>query len=294
MATVSFAKAATPDQIGWRARLATWEAPLLASFLAWVGTLHQQIQDAQITHAIVARTGEIFDHVVQAFSFQPQGVEEAAAGEAAFSFDTLIRDLQPSLRLSFDVRNPLFDQAVQEHQARLVREVTGETRRAIANIIERGYRDGWPPVQIAPLIRETVGLTARQAQAVLTFHQAQLTRGVRGDVATDRAMRYAGRMRQRRAMTIARTETARAAVTGRLAGYQQAADRGLFSPDLAELEWSAVQQDPEEICGHLDGQRVPFGETFDGLLPPAHPCCRCSVHLVLPKPAVRPQLTLVR
>lgn len=290
---VIVAKETTPEQLGWRARIAANEGPVASGFLTWIAELQAQIQVEQITAALASRATSAFDHVLQAVAWRPQLVP-AAAHEAEVTLDSLLKEIRPGLRMSFDLHDPNFTVAVERHQAALVREVTAETRRAIGNMIDRGYRQGWHPDVVAREIRAAVGLTARQAQAVLTFADAQAKRGVAPERVADRAMRYAGQLRTRRAKTIARTETARASVLGRLASYEQAADRGLFDRATAELEWSAVQQDPEEICGQLDGTRVPFGQSFDGLLPPAHPCCRCSVHLVLPRPATRPVLTLVR
>lgn len=289
-------KEATPEQLGWRARIARNEKPLMAAFLAWVERLQAQLGDSQIVQAITTRSLAVVEHVLQMVVFQPV-LAPVAEDEAIRAF----RDVQLQngsggfgLHLSFDLHDPNFDRAVREHEARLVREVTTETRRAIASVIERGYASGQHPYVIAPQIRELVGLTSRQANAVMNFAEAQRRQGRSPQVVADRAMRYAGRMRTRRAQTVARTETARAAVTGRLASYEQAAARGLFDRATAELEWSAVQDDPKEVCAELDGKRVPFGESFDGLLPPAHPNCRCAVHLVVPSPVTRPTLTLVK
>lgn len=275
---VYIAKEATPEQLGWRARIAAAEKPLIGSVLAWVASLHAAIDEAEITRAVITRSHTALDHVLQAITFSPDLATPTVA-EAEREFARIAGG--HGMRLSFDLRDPNFTTAVQEHEARLVREVTTETRRAIAAMIDRGYRNGTHTLDVAREIREAVGLTSRQAQAVLNYADAQRKLGVRPDVVADRAMRYAARMRTRRAQTIARTETARAQVQGRLQSYQQAADKGLFDVATAELVWSSVQTDPTEICAILDGERVPFGETFNGLLPPAHPACRCSVHLDL-------------
>jgi SPP1 gp7 family putative phage head morphogenesis protein len=290
---VHIVKEATPEQLGWRARIAHAEKPLIAAFLLWVEQLHEHIDVSAVAHAVITRSAGAFDYILQAVSFQPV-LRPVTLQEAEHAFEDLVRNLQPSMRLSFDLHDPHFDVAVRDHQARLVREVNRETRRGIANMIERGYRQGMHPYDVAPQIRAAVGLTSRQAQAVLNYGDAMTKRGVKPQTMVDRTMRYAERMRTRRARTVARTETARAAISGRVASYEQAAARGLFDTATAELEWSAVQDDPTEICAQLDGTRVPFGTTFDGLLPPAHPNCRCAVHLVLPAPAARPRLTLAR
>lgn len=277
--TTRIQKEATPEQVNWRARLAAAEPQLIRSFQAWVTGLRDAVTDNDIRNAMITRSAGIFDQVLQAVAWKPS-LGRIAEKEAVQEFDRLF-DPTHAIGLSFDLHDPNFTTAVCEHQARLVVDVTKETRRAIANIVDRGYRNGTPTRDVAPMIREIIGLTARQAQAVMTYADAQRALGVRDDIVVDRAIRYSRKLRARRALTIARTETARAAVQGRLISYDQAAARGLYDVATAELEWSAIQDDPLEICAQLNGTRVPFGSTFDGLLPPAHPGCRCAVHLVV-------------
>lgn len=280
MTRTYLAKEASPEQLSWRARIAASEQPLRQSFLAWVAEIQAAVTDTAIAHAILTRGSQAFDHIIHAIEFQPVlGV--VAGAEATREFDRLTTDLKTAVRLSFNLHDPNFDQAVRDHQARLVREVTQETRRAIANMIERGYRNGMHPYDVAPTIREAVGLTSRQGQAVLNYADALTKKGAAPSTVADRSLGYARRMRTRRAQTIARTETARAAVMGRLQSYDQAAAADLFDPQTAELEWSSVQDDPNEICATLDGERVPYGEDFAEGYPPVHPMCRCSVFLVL-------------
>lgn len=295
MPVVYFRKEATPtpDQRAWRARIAANEKPLIAAFLAWVDRLHEQLNDNVLANAIIHRSAATLDHILQAVSFQPV-LYPIAVDEAERAFND-VSHLNPYLHLSFNLHNPHFDRMVQAEQARLVREVTAETRRAIANVVSRGYASGVHPYVLAPQIREVVGLTSRQANAVMNFAEGQRKLGRSPSRVADLSMRYAGRLRTNRAKLIGTTETARAMTNARVASYLDAGRQGLFNTATAQLEWSAVQDDPEEICAQLDGTKVALGDTFGGLLPPAHPGCRCSVHLVLPSAVpVRPSLSLVR
>jgi len=285
----------TPDQRTWRARIAANEKPLIAAFLAWVDRLHEQLTDNVLANAIIHRSAGMLDHILQAVAFQPV-LYPVAVDEAERAFED-VSHLNPYLHLSFNLHNPHFDRMVQAEQARLVREVTTETRRAIANVVSRGYASGVHPYVLAPQIREVVGLTSRQANAVMNFAEGQRKLGRSPDQVAGSAMRYAGKMRTARAKTIAVTETARAATRGRLAGWDDAARSGLFNYATAEMEWSAVQDDPTEICAILNGTRVPLGQTWDGLLPgEAHPRCKCAAVLRLPSlvPVARPSLTIVK
>lgn len=256
---------------------------MIRAFLDWVARLHGALTDAEIAQAVVTGSTSIGAQVVQAVPVFSPGTGSIAEREAQAAAAELERQVGASMRLTLTMRDPNFARAAEEHEARLVREVTAETRRGISNTIVRAYRQGLHPYDVAPTIRGTVGLTARQANAVLTYSESLRKKGVRPDVVSEQALRYAARMRARRAKTIARTETVRAATMGRLASYDHAAASGLFDMALAEIEWSSVQADPMEICAQLNGTRVPLGATFDGLLPPAHPNCRCAVHLVIGK-----------
>jgi len=270
----------TPEQRSWRARIAANEKPLIAAFLLWVDRLHEQLTDNVLANAIIHRSAGMLDHILQAVAFQPV-LLPTALDEAERAFED-VAHLNPYLHLSFNLHNPHFDRMVQAEQARLVREVSTETRRAIANVVSRGYASGIHPYVLAPQIREVVGLTSRQANAVMNFAEGQRKLGRKPDQVASSAMRYAGKMRTARAKLIAVSETSKAATAGRIAGYMDAGAQGLFNVATAELEWSAVQDDPEEICAQHDGERVPLGDDWNGDLPGfVHPGCRCSCFLVL-------------
>lgn len=284
-AILQVAKAASPDDVSWRARIARNEKGLLRLFLAWVADLRDAITDTQLAQAVVTGATRSFDHVLQAVSFQPvTELKPVSVDEAVREFDRLVHEIDASLDLSLNVRDPNFQAAIDQQGADLVTEVSIETRRAIRNVIARAYREQRHPLETVPELRQLVGLTSRQAQAVLSFRAAQDKLGVNPDVAAKRTAAYADRMLTRRAQTIARTETAKAQTKGRLEGWRQAAGQGLFNYGTAEMEWSSVQTDPNEICAQLDGSRVPLGSTWPGGLLPgdAHPNCRCAPVLILP------------
>lgn len=162
-----------------------------------------------------------------------------------------------------------------------IRGIEEETRQAVRDIVALARRSGWHPHQFAPLVRDTVGLTSRQAKAVVNLYTGQA-----GEIGEQRAAKladaYARRLQTQRAKTIARTETLKAANLGRIASFEQAANNGLFDRDRAQLEWIATMDSRTcSVCAGLNGDRVPVGSTFDGQLPPRHPQCRCTVRLVL-------------
>lgn len=90
-----------------------------------------------------------------------------------------------------------------------------------------------------------------------------------------------------RADLIARTETMDAANSGQAEAWAQAVDAGLLTGD-EQREWiasdDAVLCDQcDELNGETTGLEELFSDGSDG--PPAHPNCRCTEGLVLPKTA---------
>ena len=123
------------------------------------------------------------------------------------------------------------------------------------------------------MIRPLIGLTSRQAAAVLKLRTAK------GVLAADR---YAAQLLKHRALTIARTETIRASVDGQLAIWREAQRQGLL-PMNARKRWIVTPDDrlcPQ--CAPLKGVEVPLNSPFPGGVdgPPLHPNCRCAVSVV--------------
>lgn len=285
------------------------ERPLMAAFDRWVAALMEAAAFSIVLEAV--RTGSttvLLDRIravrrLELNLYAPAVTEAQAAWERAeaarapaalpeLTDDPGVRprpDLRlapdprrPELQLRFDVRDPRFEAAVREHQARLVREVTDQTRRAIALAVADAYRRGLHPYDFAPRIRATVGLTSRQSLAVLNRARSMQADGIKRERVTREAEAYARRLRRQRSLSIARTETIRAANTGRIQALRQAAENGLIGAG-AKLEWDAtLDRRVCAICRGIDGTQTSLeGGDFDGYpQPPRHPMCRCTVQLV--------------
>lgn len=188
------------------------------------------------------------------------------------------------LAISFDELSPAVIQAIRDHGAALVREVTEETRAAITEAIERAYVEGLHPRQAANAIAEIVGLTRRQAAAVERYRAALDAEG-RDAAQVDRMVaRFTRRLLTRRAQLIARTETNRAMNLGRRGTWRDLVLQGLLDPARWRRQWLTVLPAPGvcPICAPRDGTTATIDGTYaddlDG--PPAHPACRCSEVLV--------------
>jgi hypothetical protein len=189
------------------------------------------------------------------------------------------------LQLRFDVVNPRALTAAGRG-ARLVREVTESTRQGIQATIVRSIRDGIPPAEAARILRPTIGLTDRQAMAVMNYRFSLLEEGASADTVARAAERYAAQLLRKRSETIARTETIRAGREGRDETWRQARAEGLL-PDTARRRWVVTDDDRLcPACEPLGGVEVGLDEAFprgggDG--PPLHPNCRCTTVLVIPR-----------
>jgi hypothetical protein len=250
------------------------EPPLRRRFLDAVRQLQGRVSFADIERAL--RAGGLTIELSQLLNSLPRELRPAvrvmndAFAQAA---QVTLRRGNLQIRGAFNLTNPLAVNAADTGSARLVREITTETRRSLQQIIQRSIIEGIPPKQAARLIRPLIGLTQKQADAVFTKWLKA------GDAA---AGRYAAQLLRHRAQTIARTETIRASVDGQLAIWKAAQAQGLL-PNHARKRWIVTPDDrlcPR--CAPLQGVEVQLHQTFPGGVsgPPLHPNCRCAVSVV--------------
>lgn len=178
--------------------------------------------------------------------------------------------------MAFDASNPEAVAWAERNAARLVVDVTTEARLAIRELVTLGIENGVPPKDTARLIRASIGLTERDAGAVMKRLAKLRAEGVPN--AVERAEKYAAKLTRNRARTIARTETMKAANEGQQQLWNQAREKGLLTGKEMKV-W--ITADPCPICAPLEGETVPVDGTFSiGGDPPAHPNCRCTIGLV--------------
>jgi SPP1 gp7 family putative phage head morphogenesis protein len=259
------------------------EPSLARAFLAAVATLQSGVNGAGLQAALKAgnlaeAVRAILEHPVSA-SLAPAAevVREVFTRAGAATAATL-----PRVTMRFDMQNPLAAKAARQTGALLVRQVSLETKAGIRALISRSFADGLPPVKTARLIRGMVGLTERQAQAVMNARAAWAEAGLTGDVLDGKVERYAAKLLRQRAKNIARSESVAAANAGQLAAWQQAADSGLIQPERTQRVWSASAGERTcDRCAELDGEAVAFDEPFSNgkMGAPEHPSCRCSIFL---------------
>lgn len=271
----------TKDELAaWQRKLERLEPALTDAIRQWLERVVNTLPLDLVVEVLRTLTAQPLLDAIRRAGPPPIDLFPAASLEGKDVVDELAR--APRVNLAFNMRDPRFQSAVEQEGARRIVQVTEETRQAVRDIVNYAYRRQMHPYAFAPMVRDAVGLDTRRSVALLNYTAGQLQAGVRQDVLEKRAARYAKTLRTQRAKTIARTETIRGAMIGRLAGFQQAADAGLVPRDRAFLEWNAIQDDPAEVCFQLDGRRAPLAEgSIDGFVPPVHPNCRCSLDMIV-------------
>lgn len=158
--------------------------------------------------------------------------------------------------------------AADEMCAKLVVEVTKETKKGIRFAVKEGLKEGKSMDKIAREIRPLVGLTERQTQSI--YNYKTWLREKRPELSAKdidkRANTYAGRTHRRRAMTIARTEAANA----QNVGYVQ----GLENTGIEQVEFLSAAG-ACSICEGMRGNKYDLDKAKDII--PVHPNCRCCM-----------------
>lgn len=218
-------------------------------------------------------------------------------------------------RFAFDRYNQATQDRVRAAQDRLIRELTDASRDTVDGIVSAGVQTGLRPEQIVDDIRDMIGLTRTQSQAVMNYRRmletldpdalrrqlrnVDLDDDVRAAIRDgaplerafiDQAVReYEDNYLTYRAEAISQTEATRAVNDGLHDSYQQAIDRGALPEDATRRHWTvALDERTCPVClsipeNNLDGVLVTESfQSIDGPVddPPIHPNCRCSVDYI--------------
>jgi len=169
---------------------------------------------------------------------------------------------------------------VNSHGGELIVQLTAEQSAAVQAVLEQFViEEPTTPYQLAIKLKEIVGLTKREAMAVVRFYNSLKEEGVSQSVLKKQVGRYAEFLRKNRAMRISRTELSFAYNKGQLYSIQQASESGYIQGEVRKIWLTSPDDRLCDICEPLDGEEVSINESFSiGLdAPPAHPHCRCSV-----------------
>ena len=222
------------------------------------------LKDAGLAAAAMSQITEMYQNLLY------QGAKEADTTDAAELEDLAM----PVFTLTME--SPLVVAYAQKMAATMVTEVTTETQAAIRQIIADAAQNGVHPYDQAKQILQLIGLHSSQARAVQRY-ATELDPGLKTEVADRMINRYADRLLDNRAETIARTETIRAANMGVRMGGDALLDTPGFTPDDLKYVWIVTPDDA--LCDECESMET--GEPTDDT-PPLHPNCRCCLARLVP------------
>jgi hypothetical protein len=180
-----------------------------------------------------------------------------------------------------------------QNSAKLVTNVSKNTKNAIRATITSGIVANRTPQQIAQDIQLVIGLRAPQAASLLQFG-AQLARQdvPLGEVSRRLAQVKTGFL-QNRGMLISRTETINATNGGQQLAWRASQREGILTDENSRKAWIVTEDDLLDlnICAPMpdmdENLDVKIGDYFtagNGATiehPTAHPNCRCAQGLVV-------------
>jgi len=192
-----------------------------------------------------------------------------------------------SIAIAWRHLSPTVLEAIRTNTATRVTRIAELTRRTISQFVERAFVRGDPHRAIATDIKQIIGLTPAQSDAVDRVRLAMVDEGTRPSVIAKRVERLRAKKVKQRAVTIARHESITAANDGQRASWRILAERGLLDSNAFEREWLAIVPTDGRtcpICKVLDGKRAPIDGDYEPADakggPPAHVVCRCTERLV--------------
>ncbi len=178
--------------------------------------------------------------------------------------------------------NPYAIDWVQRRSLQLVRQGISEQQRdVVRDLLVDNFEAGARAEDVYEEIRQNIGLTARESNAVVNRRILHEEAGL-DEVETERlTSAYRDSLLLKRAERIARTETIAAQAQGRNEAWQLAQDNNLL-PSVQRVWLAPPETGPDrpcEICEELDGKTAAIGEPYESALvgqveaPPAHPSC---------------------
>jgi SPP1 gp7 family putative phage head morphogenesis protein len=196
--------------------------------------------------------------------------------------------------MSFNKTNPNSLAFAQRRAGELITSIDALTRNSVRQAIIDAFNEQLDYRATARRIKNVVGLHPQWAKAVTNFEKKEFDRLVKSGIkevtararAIERSTRYADSLKSKRATMIARTEIQIAQNEGRQEGWNQAAEQGYVDVEAQKMWVIAQDERTCEICNELDGEIVPWNETFSsGHETPGrvHPNCRCTMVIIPPE-----------
>ena len=267
------------------------EAEVRGAFLDAIAPVREALPIGALERAVIGgEMGAIADMIPMGIFEQQFGAEAGPLLRSAFVrvADLAAREIsgERGIDFAFDTTDPRALRVIEERGAAFVVEVSTETRLAIRELAERGFREGLTPNELARRIRSQIGLTRLQMAGVDRFRAQLAEAGVTGRNLESMVDDFLNAKIRERAAVIARQETITAANAGQFELFKQVERSDLVRN--VEKEWIVTPDDRLcPICRPMAGQRVGVDEAFvspfngaRAVHPPVHIQCRCAVSLV--------------
>lgn len=203
-----------------------------------------------------------------------------------------------ALDVTFGITNPRTIDFLRTYEMGLIRNMTADSLASVRTAITLGVNAGRNPLDIARDVREFIGLTPRQTQAVENYRSAleagssdaldralrdrrfdpTVARAISGeaDLSADQIDTMVGRYQQRylryRSETIARTESMRAVNAGNDQLWRQTVDNGQVQADEITRTWVVTDDNllrhAHRLIPEMNPDGVGLHEPFDSILGP--------------------------
>lgn len=218
---------------------------------------------------------------------------------------------------SLNLTNPQAVEFARTRGSRFVAQFEQDLQQMLRRAVSTSFIEGIPPRDAALLIRDSIGLTANQLQAVANYRRfleglgsrelltdlapTSLERIRRSDIRllpkrgaamTDERIdqmvgRYRTRLLKERALTLVSNESMAASNQGQLILWRDAVANGLLNEAAVRKKFIITKDEKVcPICRPMAGQLQPLSGSFvspyDGSsakAPPMHWRCRCTVGL---------------
>ena len=203
------------------------------------------------------------------------------------TISTTINGTTVELNYGFNMRNPLAIAYAKTSSAKLIKDISEDTRQAIRDILANAFQFGGSPAEQAKMLKDLIGLTQRDQQLLKQYREALIAHGLDDATVQKLVQEMHDKKLANRAENIARTETIDAANEGQRLAWIQAKKDGLLTDDWFR-EWVVTPDDRLcPVCSAMEGQTSTIdgkftsssnGSKIEG--PTLHPRCRCTTKLV--------------
>lgn len=270
-------------------------------------TIRERLTDTEIVRAIQSGViDNLFEKELSqamfAQAFQPvrDQMRQSVNKGALYSIRDLPAAKTKVVTFAFDNLSPDVVQAVKQLETRVITDLETSVRETVRQRVLRGITDGEPASKIARDLRNVIGLSPSQEQAVSNYRKAlsgegknpldyelrdrrydkTVTRGELTDTQIEKMSEaYRRKMLAHNANTVSKTAVLDSQKLGQHLSMKQAVEQGIIDGGRLRKRWAGVM-DTRERDSHIamEGDEAAFDQPFsNGQMIPGDDeyCCRC-------------------